>query len=70
MPGRRIWQLTDELLPTGHIRPAQGRLDLRQPRALAGHAYDHIYTDIVASAPGTLADWSEATLRTPGRGWR
>ena len=68
VPGRRIWQLTDELLPTGNVRPVQGRLDLRQPRALAGHAYDHIFTDLVANAPGTLVDWSEATLRNPWAG--
>ncbi len=68
VPGRRIWQLTDELLPTGHTRPVQGRLDLRQPRALAGHAYDHIFTDLVANAPGTLVNWSEATLRNPWAG--
>ena len=68
VPGRRLWQLTDELLPTGQILPAQGQLDLRRPRALAGNAYDHVFTDLVANAPGTLVDWSEATLRNPWAG--
>lgn len=68
VPGRRLWQLTDELLPTGQTKLVRGQLDLQSHRALAGNNYDHIFTDLVANVHGESEGWSEATLRNPWAG--
>jgi aldose 1-epimerase len=50
VPARSFWML-DDSLPTGEVRPVEGRLDLNEPRSFANLQVDDILTNLPDAPP-------------------
>ena len=66
VPGRAMWELDPEQLPTGRLLPVAGtHFDLRAGPPLGANTYDHVYTNLIRmSDKGSVAtiQWGDVTM--------
>lgn len=63
VPAKQVWELNDDLIPTGRRLPVAGERDLRQPKALSEVVLDDVFTDLEFTEGASVAE-----LRDNGAG--
>ncbi len=64
IPGRKIWQLDDTLVPTGEVVAPSPERDFRTPRALGAVYLDDVYTSLERAGDQSACELTDAPTGT------